>query len=167
MATFVPPKDWVIHETEHWWVNHRCDTRYPGYLMVGAKDPGGVTLADLSLPAQSELGPLLARSSALLQESLGAIHVYNGRFGHAPGHTVHFHVIPIYEWTVSAYLGDERYRVIRETLEMPSDIASPMDFDGADMTLFVWRTFAGPGVEPPPTDCPSVEDVVTRLRREF
>ena len=48
----------MICETDHWWVNHRCDTLYPGHLMLGAKDPNGEALYDLSVAAQSELGPL-------------------------------------------------------------------------------------------------------------
>ena len=59
MSPFVPPDKFVIHETEHWWVNHRCDTSYPGYLMIGAKDPNGESLSDLSEAAQAQLGPLL------------------------------------------------------------------------------------------------------------
>jgi len=167
MSPFVPPDRFVIHETEHWWVNHRCDTIYPGYLMVGAKNPAGVLLSDLSATAQSELGPLLARSGKLLQECLGAVRVYDGRYGHTPGHTVHYHVIPVYDWTISAYWQDERYRVLQQFYGAIPEVCDPGDFDGADMTLFIWRTFGEPGVEPPAIDGPAVDEVIARLRPEF
>lgn len=162
---FVPPARFVIHETEHWWVNHRCDTTYPGYLMVGAKEASAVLLSDLCATAQSELGPLLARTSQVLQKCLGALRVYDGRYGHAPGHTVHFHVLPVYDWTVSAYLRDDRYRVLQQFYG--PELSSPEDFDGADMTLFIWRTFAEPDVRAPRIDGPTVDEAVARLRPEF
>ena len=166
MSPFVPPDRFVIHETEHWWINHRCDTIYPGYLMVGAKDPNGASLSDLSAAAQSQLGSLLARSGKLLQECLGAVRVYDGRYGHQAGHTVHYHVIPVYEWTISAYWQDDRYRSLAQFYGDGGATPSN-DFDGADMTLFIWRTFGEPGVEPPRIDGPSVGDVVDMLRKQF
>ena len=165
MPPFVPPRQLVIHETEYWWVNHRCDTIYPGYLMIGAKDPSAVLLSDLSATAQSELGALLARTSKLLQECFGALRTYDGRYGHTPGHSVHYHVVPVYSWTVSAYLGDDRYRVLQQFYG--PELSSPEDFDAADMTLFIWRTFAEPGVEAPKIEGTTVEEVVARLRSEF
>lgn len=167
MPPFLPPAQFVIHETEHWWVNHRCDTIYPGYLMVGAKDLSAVQLSDLSATAQSELGPLLARTSKLLQECFGALRVYDGRYGHAPGHSVHYNVIPVYDWTISAYMWDDRYRVLQQFYGSVPKLSPPEDFDGADMTLFIWRTFAEPGVEAPQIDGHTVDDVIARLRLEF
>lgn len=167
MPPFGPPAQFVIHEAEHWWVNHRCDTKYPGYLMIGAKDPSAVLLSSLTATAQSELGPLLARTSQLLQECFGARCVYDGRYGHAPGHSVHYHVIPVYDWTVSAYLRDDRYRVLQQFYGSQSGLTSPENFDGADMMLFIWRTFAEPGIEAPKIDGPTVDEVVARLRSEF
>ena len=167
MPSFIPPAQFVIHETEHWWVNHRCDTIYPGYLMVGAKNPRAVFLSDLSVKAQSELGHLLARSGNLLQKCFGALSVYDGRYGHTPGHTVHYHVIPIYNWTVSCYLRDNRYRVLQQFYGSKPEPSSPEDFDGADMLLFIWRTFAEAGVEAPKIEGPAVDEIVAKLRHEF
>ena len=167
MSSFVPPEQFVIHETEHWRVNHRCDTIYPGYLMVGAKAPRGESLSDLPFAAQAELGQLLARSSKLLRERMGAVKVYDGRYGHQPGHTVHYHVIPVYDWTISAYWRDDRYRVLQQFYGNTPNVADREDFDGADMILFIWRTFAEPGVEPPRITGPSVDEVVAALRNEF
>ena len=167
MPPFVPPAQFVIHETEYWWVNHRCDTIYPGYLMIGAKDPNAALLSDLSTTALSELGPLLAQTSKLLQECFGALCVYDGRYGHSPSHSVHYHVIPVYDWTVSAYLKDDRYRVLQQFYGSQPQLSVPEDFDGVDMTLFIWRTFAEAGVEAPKIDGPTVDEAIARLRPEF
>jgi len=102
----------------------------------------------------------------VLQDCLGAVRVYEGRYGHQPGHTVHYHVIPVYDWTISAYWQDQRYRSLAQFYGDGG--ASPSrDFDGADMTLFIWRTFAEPGVEPPKICGPSVDSVVVTLRSGF
>ena len=134
--------------------------------MVGAKNPQGESLSDLSATAQAELGPLLARSSKLLRECFNAVRVYDGRYGHQPGHTVHYHVIPVYDWTISAYWQDDRYRSLAQFYG-DGGATAPGDFDGADMTLFIWRTFAEPGAEPPQIHGPSVDEVVAALRNEF
>ena len=166
MSTFVPPDRFVVHETAHWWVNHRCDTPYPGYLMMGAKDPRGESLSDLPPAALGELGSLLARSAEVLKSCLGAVRVYDGRYGHQLGHAVHYHVIPVYDWTIAAYWQDERYRSLAQFYGDGGATAAT-DFDGADMTLFIWRTFCERGVKPPRIDAPSPENVVELLRPKF
>src|SRR5574343_781820 len=167
MKEFVPPDDSVIYETAHWRVNHRCDTPYPGYLMIGAKQPEAARLSDLAMEAQRQLGPLIAQATRFLHEDLGAKRVYEGRYGHSPGHAVHYHLIPVYDWTVAAYLQDGRFRVLQQFYGPGPEISTPEAFDGADMTLFIWRTFAEPGVLPPSIDGPTVNEVVGRLRRLF
>lgn len=170
MPPFVPPQQFVILETEHWWVNHRCDTPYPGYLMVGAKAPNAGSLPDLCPAALAEVGGLLARCTAALTRCFGAQRVYCGRYGHQPGHTVHFHVIPVYDWTVDLFAEDERCAGLRAFYGDREDGTTPpshRDFDGADMTLFIWRRFAEPSVEPPDAPGPSVGQVVSVLRKTF
>lgn len=167
MAPFVPPAEYVIHETEHWWVNHRCDTPYPGYLMLGAKDPDANGLSKLSPDAAAEMGLLLSEMTRALEEVMKPTRIYTGRYGHQPGHTVHFHVIPVYDWTVSAYWRDSRYRSLQQFYG-PGEVTNDRDdFDGADMTLFIWRTFAEKGITPPKIEGADVKDIVKQLRKEF
>ena len=163
MAPFVPPARFVIHETEHWLVNHRVDTVYPGYLMVGARAPDATSLASLSPEALAELGGLLAACVHALETRLGATRVYCGRYGHEPDHTVHFHVLPVYAWTVERFLADELAPKLRAFHASPT----LSEFDGADLTLFVWRRFAEPGGEPPEIDGPSVGETIEVLRAAF
>jgi len=169
MAPFVPPARFVIHETEHWLVNHRIDTVYPGYLMVGARAPDATSFASLSPEALAELGGLLAACVHALETRLGATRVYCGRYGHEPDHTVHFHVLPVYAWTVERFLADELAPKLRSFHASPPDAASPTlsDFDGADLTLFLWRRFADPGAVSPEIDGPSMDEPIEVLRAAF
>jgi diadenosine tetraphosphate (Ap4A) HIT family hydrolase len=147
--SFVPPPETVIHRTSHWLVNHRVDSRLPGYLIIGATDPAADELWKVSAHGLAELGGLQAKCVRALQETLRARRVYLGRFGHTPGHAVHFHVIPIYEWVEEAYARHPRY----------GDPAP----DGAALTVFVMREFCE-SPTPPEIRGPSVADVVATLR---
>lgn len=152
MSPFVPPAELVVHETAHWRVNHRCDTIYPGYLMVAAKDTTVEALTEMSPVGLSEVGGLLAASCQALRKRFDALKVYCALYGHEPGHTAHFHVIPLYDWTL---------RLFEQNNSM-----EPKP-DGADLVLFVCRHFAERGVQPPRISGPQVSEVVRILREEF
>jgi diadenosine tetraphosphate (Ap4A) HIT family hydrolase len=145
-------------------VNHRVDTSLPGYFMVGSLVETNL-LSDLPPDALAELGVLLARLQQVLSELLAPPHFYVGRYGHMRGHSIHFHVIPIYDWVAEAFSRDERYRILHQFYEKDFD-ASGTDaaFDGAEMTLFVWREFCE-SKNPPKIPGPTVEEIV-RLVRE-
>lgn len=125
---FVPPRNMIVYETSHWLINQRVNCPFPGYLMIGAKSPDACELTDLSLAAQQEIGVLLGKATGFLRSDLGASRVYVGRYGHTPGHTVHFHVIPVYSWIISAFESDERYNME----------SNP---DGVDLMRFIWREY--------------------------
>lgn len=150
---FKPPNDMVVHETSHWRINHRINCPVPGYLMVGAKSDDAAEMSDLTTSAQQEIGSLLAQATRILRADFGAIRVYVTRFGHEPGHTVHFHVIPVYSWIVKAYHSDKRYS------------AEPNP-DGANLTLFIWREYCE---NPTPPECPgpSIPEAIAKLRSRF
>ena len=121
MSVFIPPDGFIIYETEHWRVNQRCDATLPGYLMVAAKDPEAVALHSLSHGALTEMGVVLGAVVSALETCFHPQHVFVCRFGLDAGHTVHFHVIPIYPWVVAAY---ERK-------------SGSLEADGPMLTLFV------------------------------
>jgi len=150
---FKPPSNMIVHETEHWVINQRIGCPVPGYLMIGAKAPDAGELSDLSPAAQHEIGGLLARATQILRADLGAERVYVGRYGHTPGHTVHFHVMPVYPWIVSAFHADPRYSV-------------ESDPDGANLTLFIWREYCESST-PPACDGLSVDEAVRQIRDKF
>lgn len=114
--------------------------------------------------------PLLARCSELLREDLGAIRVYDCRYGHEPGHTVHYHVIPVYDWTVRLFEADTTCRKLQMFYPGMADCEEFPPYtnpDGCDMTLFICRRFAERGVQPPTIYTPSVGEVVEVLRKRF
>jgi diadenosine tetraphosphate (Ap4A) HIT family hydrolase len=152
------PAAFIILETDNWLVNHRMDSALPGYLMVGSKTFAD-SLSGLSVEALTEVGPILATVQRTLQEVLKARRVYIGRYGHVPGHSFHFHVIPIYDWVKTLFWNDVRYRALAAFADGPG----PTETDGAELTFFVWREFCERAV-PPPVVGPSVATVIELLR---
>lgn len=147
MTRSVPP-ELVVLATEHWVVNHRIDSRVPGYLIVGAADANACQLWRVAGDGLAELGGILADCSRALTETCGASRVYVGRYGHDSGWPVHFHVVPVYGWVEAAYAA-------RHPDEEPAD--------GVDLTRFVMREFCERS-ELAAGDGPGVADVVVRLR---
>jgi len=154
----------VVFESPRWIVNHRLNCALPGYLMVAARDESARSLSDLDAAALAELGPLLARTSRVIEAVLGAERVYVGRYGHTPGWPVHFHLIPVYPWLVEAFAKDARYDALRRL--HGSDC--PGGPDGGDLTVYVWREWTtAEGRTPPAARGPSVEEAIERLRAAF
>jgi len=116
-------------------------------------------LSSLPDEALSELGPLLAKAQNALQQVLKAQRVYIGRYGHTPGYSIHFHVIPIYDWVETLFWQDARYRKLKSFGADRGEAAT----DGAELTLFVWREFCERPV-PPAIKGPSVSQVIEMLR---
>ncbi len=163
MPPFTPPTFLTVAETEHWIINHRVDSSLPGYFMVGSRLETN-ELSDLSENALCELGLHLSKLQQILTELFKPLHFYVGRYGHMAGHSVHFHVIPIYDWVAQAFARDERYRVFHQfyTSGVYED-GSDASFDGAEMTLYVWREFCE-SLTPPQAVGPSVQEIVEQVR---
>lgn len=153
---------YILHETEHWRLNHHLSSALPGYLMLGAKAPIH-SLADMPEAALAELGGLLANTQRVIEKQLRPKWLYISRYGHMPGFPLHFHFIPVYDWVEDAFWRDERYRRLQ-------DFGSPVQgqalTDGAELTLFVWREF-GESPTPPLAQGRSVEQVIEQLRIAF
>ena len=158
---FRAPDSLIITETDHWIVNHRVDSALPGYLMVAAKMET-THLFDLPPAALAELGPLLATVQRALTELLSPEHLYVSRYGHMAGFSLHFHVIPIYGWVKKAFRADPRYRVLA-SFYTPG--MSGSEFDGSELTLYIWREFCE-STTPPPVSGPSIAEVIQLLRAE-
>jgi diadenosine tetraphosphate (Ap4A) HIT family hydrolase len=149
----------IIHETEHWVINHHLANTLPGYLMLGTKVET-TSLAELSSDALGELGGLLAKTQQVIERQLKPKHLYIGRYGHQPGLPIHFHFIPVYHWVEALFWQDTRYRLL-DTFAHVECAASATD--GAELTLFVWREF-GENPIPPKAQGPSIEEVIKHLR---
>ncbi|MEW5699015.1 HIT family protein [Pseudomonas synxantha] len=152
----------ILHQTEHWLLNHHQASKLPGYLMLGAKAPID-SLADMPEAALAELGGLLANIQRVMQAQLQPKWLYISRYGHMPGLPLHFHFIPVYDWVEQAFWQDERYRALRRfgAQELQETLT-----DGAELTLFVWREF-GESPTPPQIQGPGVEQVIEQLRAAF
>ena len=152
----------IIHQTDHWIINHHLASALPGYLMLATKMPTS-SLAELSSDALAELGVLLARTQQAIERQLQPKRLYIGRFGHDPGWPIHFHFIPVYHWVEELFWNDARYRQLETFAYAESPLSAT---DGAELTLFIWREF-GENPTPPKTQGPSVDEVITRLRSAF
>jgi diadenosine tetraphosphate (Ap4A) HIT family hydrolase len=158
LSVFIPSHEFVVQETEHWRVNHRVDTTLPGYLIVGAKDSRAVDLNHLPQAALVEMGPLFSSLTDALQSLFEPEHVHICRFGHDSGQTLHFHIIPSYDWV------KEAYRVA--ATEGGTEIQYPAFSDGASLTLFVSEEFAR-GRAPCEIIGPNIEEVIRVLKIEL
>lgn len=152
----------IIHETEHWILNHHMSSKLPGYLVLGARSNVG-SLAELPDGALAEMGVLLARIQKTLQSELQPKWLYISRFGHDPGFPIHFHYIPVYHWVEELFWKDARYRLLQN---FGAGANAHSLTDGAEMTLFIWREF-GESLEPPNIQGPSIEQMIERLRLAF
>lgn len=150
----------ILHETEHWLLNHHLTSKLPGYLMLGAKAPID-SLAAMPEAALAELGGLLAKTQRVMEAQLQPKWLYISRYGHMPGLPLHFHFIPVYDWVEQAFWRDERYRVLQGFGSKEQGLT-----DGAELTLFVWREF-GESLTPPPVQGPTVEQVIQTLCTAF
>jgi diadenosine tetraphosphate (Ap4A) HIT family hydrolase len=152
----------IIHQTDHWIINHHLASALPGYLMLATKMPTS-SLAELSSDALAELGVLLAKTQQTIERQLQPKRLYIGRFGHDPGWPIHFHFIPVYHWVEDLFWNDARYRQLEKFAYAESPLSAT---DGAELTLFIWREF-GENPTPPKTQGPSIDEVITRLRSVF
>jgi diadenosine tetraphosphate (Ap4A) HIT family hydrolase len=59
----------IVHEAEHWIINHRINSALPGYLMLSAKRMTN-SLASLPIEALAELGVLQARIQHAIETHL-------------------------------------------------------------------------------------------------
>ena len=155
MAIFNRDPKFVVYDTMHWLVNQRQDATLPGYLIVGAKDAEAVTLDRLSHEALREMGIVLGAVVQAVEICLRPSHVYVCRFGHAVGHSFHFHVIPVYPWVQTVYDHFER--------GPESVIKYPTWSDGPSLTLFVSEEFTH-GRSPCTIVGETVETAIASLR---
>jgi diadenosine tetraphosphate (Ap4A) HIT family hydrolase len=82
----------VIHESDHWYVEHCIGPLGVGTLLV--KPRRHVTrVSELSDGEAAELGPLLQRAAAVVDELVSPEQVYVCLWSHAGGQPVHIHYV--------------------------------------------------------------------------
>jgi diadenosine tetraphosphate (Ap4A) HIT family hydrolase len=88
----VPLPGGVIYEGAHWLVEHCVGPLGVGTLIV--KPKRHVTrVSELTSDEAAEIGPLLRRSAAVVDELIGPEQVYTWLFSHAGGIPVHLHYV--------------------------------------------------------------------------
>lgn len=153
------PQEYIVHESEHWIVNHHLTSHLPGYLMLGSRAPVD-SLADLPDQALADMGLLMARLQRSMEQALAPRWLYIGRFGHVPGCPLHFHFIPVYDWVEALFWADERYRALQQFGSLEHALSKT---DGAELTLFVWREF-GESLTPPKVLGRGIPEVIAAVR---
>lgn len=146
------PQHLIVHQTKYWTINHRVDTEMPGYLMIGASDSEVRRFKDISEEASIELGALIIRSTKYVEEELQPKRIFCSRYGYDDGHSVHFHIIPIYSWLEEEFLNDVEY--------------SKLFCDGSTLTLFLWREYIE-AENKRPIFGPSVDEAVSKIKGRF
>ena len=127
----------------------------PGYFVVQT-DEKATSLASLSPASLRDLGALLGELSDLLESEFGAQRVQVAKLGHTPGHSAHFHVMPVYDWMSAELAANERYACLR-------DLQADFGPDGVDLLLYVVREYGEAQRRPPPS-APSIDRVVEAAR---
>ncbi|MDU9402364.1 HIT family protein [Pseudomonas sp. zfem004] len=156
------PGEYIVHESEHWIVNHHLTSRLPGYLMLGSRAPVD-SLADLPDQALADMGRLMARLQRAMEQALAPKWLYIGRFGHVPGCPLHFHFIPVHDWVEALFWADERYRALQQFGSLEHALSKT---DGAELTLFVWREF-GESPTPPEVLGRGIPEVIAAVREQL
>jgi diadenosine tetraphosphate (Ap4A) HIT family hydrolase len=88
----IPLPGGVIHETQYWLVEHCIGPLGVGTLIV--KPKRHVTrISELESDEAAELGPLLHRSAAVVDELVAPEQVYTCLWSHAGGEPVHIHYV--------------------------------------------------------------------------
>ena len=88
----IPLPGGVIHETSHWLVEHCVGPLGVGTLLV--KPKRHVTrVSQLEADEAAELGPLLHRAAAVVDELVAPEQVYTCLWSHAGGVPVHIHYV--------------------------------------------------------------------------
>lgn len=142
----------IIYETDHWLLEHRKNSKLPGYLILATKDISAVSLSDLPLSALSELGSIEAKITRILESRFGARLVYICKWGFSAGNPPHFHIIPLYDWVEKAYANDPFW--------------SKIEPDGPAHCAYITRAFIE-YKNPPLIIGPSVAEVIRIFCDEF
>jgi diadenosine tetraphosphate (Ap4A) HIT family hydrolase len=88
----IPLPGGVIHETANWFVEHTVGSLGLGTLIL--KPKRHVTrVSELTDDEAAELGPLIHRSAAVLDELIEPEQVYTCLWSHAGGTPVHIHYV--------------------------------------------------------------------------
>ncbi|MCK4860389.1 MAG: hypothetical protein KAS85_00575 [Rhodobacteraceae bacterium] len=125
--------DRKIWEGVGWVINANMTYSIPGYMYVTHKSI--TEFANLSQEDSSELGLALKLAAQAAEKVLSPENVLVGRFGVVPGHNIHFHITPVYDWVKAALLSDPKYTAYQAS----NPEGYPAIPDGAELQAYIWR----------------------------
>lgn len=128
--------------------------------MIGTLLKDAYDFSDLSAPALSEFGHVVAAATGAIQRSFQPKHIFVGRYGVAPGNLLHLHVVPVFDWLEKRIEADTRYSF----LDQISEGSCGLRYDAADFLLYTWRELVERADRSglPPIDLPSVVGVLKK-----
>jgi diadenosine tetraphosphate (Ap4A) HIT family hydrolase len=89
----LPPRDDIV-QTEHWRVAHAFNSTLPGWLVI-LPTRHVTAFTQLTSEAADELGGLIRRLSAALEDVTGCVKTYLMQFSEAEGFShLHLHLVP-------------------------------------------------------------------------
>lgn len=96
----------LLHQTDHWIVNHVVGSMNLGTLVLSPRDHV-TAIADLTAEAASELGPLLRRTAQVVESILEPEQTYVSSWAHGDHGRKHLHIVvqPVTSATVAEYDG--------------------------------------------------------------
>ncbi|MFK4088589.1 HIT family protein [Kribbella sp. NPDC020789] len=141
----------LVHQADHWVVNHVVGSMNLGTLVLSPRDHV-VAVADLTVEAADELGPLLRRTAQVVESILEPEQTYVSSWAHGEHGRKHLHIVvqPITSATVAEYDG-----ALSEQLQAAM-LRSGRESDAYDVEQFcrlAARRFAG-AADSGPEDAP-------------
>ena len=96
----------LLHQSDHWVVNHVVGSMNLGTLVLSPRDHV-VAVADLTVEAADELGPLLRRTAKVVESILEPEQTYVSSWAHGEQGRKHLHIVvqPVTSETVAEYDG--------------------------------------------------------------
>ncbi len=116
---------YTIFETNYWSVSYRRDSRYPDFLIIGAKGEGK-EISSLTKEALAEMGSVLAKTERLFLSYFKPYRVVTAKLGFSSGFSCHFHMLQVSS------------EFLKEIEAHPSYTNEP---DGNDALLFASREY--------------------------
>lgn len=122
---------------QYWRVNLNQSFGIPGYLFLQCLRDEVGQFSQLSAHEAAEMGILLQRASRAIETVLKPELVLTGRYGLVPGHTIHFHLMPLFSELFDRYKERPEYQNFQQN-NPPDYPAVP---DAAELMAFAWREY--------------------------
>ncbi|MFI5734264.1 HIT family protein [Kribbella sp. NPDC051587] len=103
----LPVPGGILHQTDSWVVNHVVGPMNLGTLVLSPRDHV-IAVAELTIEAANELGPLLRRTAQVVEAILKPEQTYVSSWAHGDNGRKHLHIVvqPVTSAVVAQYGGE-------------------------------------------------------------